>query len=297
MKNRVSLKRNLIPYIYCLPGLVVMSVFILVPILLSLAMSFFKVESVGSVWEFIGLENYAKVFNDNEFFMAFVRTLVIGIFGTVTGLFFGLLLSLMTARHRMLGFFRYVFYIPSIVSAITMGRLWSLMLTPNPTGLLNIVVKTLFGVENAVNWLGEETVAFCSVLGIGLIGCGGGMTYILFTTAILNVPTALTEAASLEGANAWQRSVHIIIPCIKPVISSWLLLSIISSFKSFEMIYALTGGGPGTATTTLAILLYNSSLSGAGGYGGAAAMGFLLTLIVMVFALFYIKFTAYGKEQ
>ena len=191
----------------------------------------------------------------------------------------------MVANHKWLSFYRYIFYVPSVVSAITMGRLWQLMLTPDPDGVLNQIVA-IFGVEEPVHWLGSPDYTWMVVLGIGLIGCGGGMTLILFTTAINNVSKELTEAAELEGANAFQRSVHIVIPLIRPVISSMLILSIIGSFKSFEFIYTLTGGK--NNTTTIAILLYNNSLSNPTGYGGSAAMGFILTVIVLLFITLYL---------
>ena len=278
-------REKIVPWLYCLPGIIFMGVFIFIPILLSLVMSFFGILSVGAPWEYVGFQNYAFAFRDNEFLYALLRTLGFGIFGLVTGMGMGILLSLMVANHKWLSFYRYIFYVPSVVSAITMGRLWQLMLTPDPDGVLNQIVA-IFGVEEPVNWLGSPDYTWMVVLGIGLIGCGGGMTLILFTTAINNVSKELTEAAELEGANAFQRSVHIVIPLIRPVISSMLILSIIGSFKSFEFIYTLTGGK--NNTTTIAILLYNNSLSNPTGYGGSAAMGFILTVIVLLFITLYL---------
>lgn len=284
-----------IPWIYCLPGVLIMTLFILLPIVLSFVMSFFSIESLGAAWEFTAFANFQSIFQENSFFLALLRTLGFGAFGLVTSLFFGLLLALLVAKHRLLGFYRYVFYLPAVVSAITMGKLWNLMLVPNQTGLLNIVASAL-GAKEPLNWLGDQNLAYLMVLGIGLIGCGGGMTFVLFTTAINEVPVEYLEAASLEGANALQRSLFIVIPNIRPVLSSWVLLSIISSFKSFEFIFALTGGGPAESTTTLAILLYNNSLTNASGYGAASAMGFMLTAIVMVFTIGYLTLSREWEE-
>ena len=133
-------------------------------------------------------------------------------------------------------------------------------------------------------------------MGIGLVGVGGGMTLIIFTTAINNIPNELNEAATLEGANEMQMSRHVTIPMITPVLSSWALLSLIGSFKSFEFIYALTSGGPNGSTRTLAILLFESTQAG-GGYGSSAAMGLLLTLIVLVFTTVYLFTTGFMKES
>ena len=293
LKNR----KNLIPLLYCLPGVLIMTLFVLLPIGLSVVMSLFRIPSLGAAWEFTGLFNYAAALRENQFTFAFLRTIGFGAWGIVTGFALALFTSFLIAKHRLLSFYRYVFYLPAIVSAITMGKIWNLMLTPNSTGLLNVVARVVFGAQEPINWLGSTDIAYLVVLGMGLIGCGGGMALILFTTAINDVPQELQEAASIEGAGAFQRAFRITIPLIWPVISSWLLLSIIGSFKTCENIYALTGGGPGQSTTTLAILLYNNSQNSVFGYGSSAAMGVILTLIVMVFAIFYLRVAKFGRVE
>ena len=292
----MKLKKKLIPLFYMLPGLIIMGAFVFVPIILSLVMSFFDIKSVGAKWAYAGVNNFKLAFGDSLFFYAFLRTVGFGAFGMATGLFFGLLLSVMVAKHKFLGFYRYIFYLPAVVSMITLGKLWSLMLAPNETGLLNVVAMK-FGAKAPINWLGNPSVTYLVVLGIGLIGCGGGMTLILFTTAINNIPKELEEAAKAEGANAVQRAFYITIPMIKPVVSAWAVLSIIGSFKSFEFIFALTGGGPNGTTTTLAILLYNSGRGSNVGYGTSAAMGLALTLIVFVFMSAYLFLSGFRKES
>lgn len=275
------------PHFYLLPSVIVMFIFVGIPILMSVYMSFFRIESINSQFEFTGLANFVDAFTNNDFLPAMGRTLVLGIFSVVTTLGGGLVLANMIANHKWLSFYRYIFYIPTVVSAITMGRLWSMMLMPSPSGLVNATVMNVFGVRQAVNWLGDPAIALYVVMGIGLVGVGGGMTLIIFTTAINNIPSEIREAASLEGANAWQMLVRITTPIIAPVISSWALLSIIGAFKSFEFIYALTGGGPAGSTSTIAIILYQGSKMSSNGYGYSASMGLLLTAFVSIFTCIY----------
>lgn len=203
----------------------------------------------------------------------------------------------MVAHHKWLNFYRYIFYVPTVVSAITMGRLWSMMLMPSASGLMNTFIRNVFGVQTPVNWLGDPRITLYVVMGIGLVGVGGGMTLILFTTAINDISQEIREAAILDGINGWQMLWRITVPMIWPVISSWTILSIIGSFKSFEFIYALTGGGPAGSTQTIAILLYESSKTSSNGYGYSAAMGLLLTLFVSIFSLVYMRISNYGKTQ
>ncbi len=165
---------------------------------------------------------------------------------------------------------------------------------PSKSGLMNTLLS-VFGVEEAVNWLGNPDWALYVIMGISLVGCGGGMTLILFTTAINDISPNVREAALLDGVNGWQMFTRITMPLIWPVVSSWAVLSIIGSFKSFEFIYALTGGGPAGSTQTIAILLYRSSEGSANGYGYSAAMGILLTLFVSIFTLIYMKASRHGK--
>lgn len=274
-----------------------MFVFAGIPILLSVVMSFFRIETLHTKWDFVGLRNFLEVFKQNNFSAAMGRTLLLAVFSVVTTLGMGLLLANMLAHHKWLNFYRYIFYIPAVVSGVTMGRLWSMMLMPSSSGLMNKIIMALFGLEQPINWLGDPSYALYVIMGIGLIGCGGGMTLVLFTTAINDISPDIREAAILDGVNGWQMFRRITLPLIWPVVSSWAVLSVIGSFKSFEFIYALTGGGPAGSTQTIAILLYQSSEGSSSGYGYTAAMGILLTLFVSIFSVGYMKLSKYGKTR
>lgn len=289
--------RRLSPYLYILPATVFMFLFVGIPILMSVYMSFFQIQSVNAQWIFTGFRNFLDVFRRNDFGPAMLRTLVLALFSVATTIGIGLLLANMVARHRWLNFYRYIFYVPTVVSGITMGRLYSMMLMPSRSGLMNSLLCNVFGKESPVNWLGDPKITLYVIMGIGLIGVGGGMTLILFTTAINDIPRELREAAILDGVNGCQMLTKVTVPMIRPVISSWTMLSIIGSFKSFEFIYALTGGGPAGSTRTVAILLYESSKSSTNGYGYSAAMGLLLTLFVSVFSLAYMRISRFGKTD
>lgn len=202
----------------------------------------------------------------------------------------------MVAHHKWLNFYRYIFYVPTVVSAITMGRLWSMMLMPSASGLMNTFIRNVFGVQTPGQLAGRPRITLYVVMGIRW-SASAAMTLILFTTAINDISQEIREAAILDGINGWQMLWRITVPMIWPVISSWTILSIIGSFKSFEFIYALTGGGPAGSTQTIAILLYESSKTSSNGYGYSAAMGLLLTLFVSIFSLVYMRISNYGKTR
>lgn len=291
-----KLKFNYKPYVYILPALIVTLVFVFVPILLSVYMSFFRMQSLNAVWEFVGFKNFVLCFKDDEFLFAMLRTIGFGAFSTVVTLAGGLLLSLMLHTSKRLGFFRYIFYLPSVVSSVTMGRIWQLMLLPSDTGLMNKLVMSLFNLDMPVNWLGNPDITYIVIMAIGIIGAGGGMVFILFTTALNNIPDELIEAAKVEGANVLSITLKIKLPLIMPTLSSWLMLSIIGSLKSFEFIYSLTGGGPLRTTTTIGILLYESGQI-SNSYGASSAMGLILTIIVSVFTFGYMFLSGSNKNK
>lgn len=293
-KNR--LQNPIVPYIYILPAFLFMFIFVGIPILISVFMSFFRIESLHTQWDFVGFENFLDAFRTNDFGPAMGRTLLLAVFSVVTTLGIGLLLANMVAHHKWLNFYRYIFYVPAVVSGITMGRLWSMMLMPSKSGLINTILG-YFGLQEPINWLGNPDYALYVIMAIGLIGCGGGMTLVLFTTAINDISPDVREAAILDGVNNRQMFFRITLPLIWPVVSSWAVLSVIGAFKSFEFIYALTGGGPANSTETIAILLYQSSQGNTNGYGYSAAMGILLTLFVSIFSVTYMKLSKHSKTR
>ncbi len=290
-KLTIQKKKSLFAWVYLLPGTVLMAVFVAAPLLGSIYMSFFKIPSLGAEWEWVGFKNYQLMFASADWQSAIWRTLLYGAWGIVTGLGFGLILSFFCAKHRFLKGFRYIFYLPAVVSAITMSRLWSYMLSPADMGLVNTICASL-GFESQ-DWLGNEKLVPYAVLATSLYGAGGGMTFVLFTTAINNISDELIEAARIEGATSWQVATRIEIPLIRPVVGAFAMLSVIGAFKNFEGLYALAPNAK--SVETIAVLLYKISTTSSDlGYGAGSAMGFVLTLFIMLIMCVY---TFWPKKQ
>ena len=279
-------------WVYLIPGLLLMTVFVTVPVALSVVMSFFEIRSLSMAWRFVGFENYVRAFATSGMMNAFGRTVLYGAVGLLIGLVFGLILAFFVSKHRMLGFYRYVFYLPGIVSAITMGRLWNYVLTPTDYGFANILFRSLGLIDRPINFLGDQTALTWTILVMNFYGAGGGMTLILYTTAINNIDECIIESARIEGASAGQIAFGIQLPLIKPIVVTNLILGVIGAFKSFEGMYALAPNAE--ATETIAVLLYKESIGSAYGYGSPASMGILLTLIVMTIMAVYLKLPSKG---
>ncbi len=279
--------KNKWTWVYLLPGVVLMTAFVTIPVMYSVLMSFFEIRSLSSSWNFVGLDNYVRVFSDTRMIAAFGRTILYGASSLAITTVLGILLAFLVAKHKLLGFYRYIFYLPGIVSAITMGRLWNYMLTPTDYGFANSLFMKLGLISQPLNFLGDSKILTITILIMNFYGAGGGMTLILYTTAINNVDNSLIESAKLEGATAMQMAFSIQIPLIKPIIVTNLILGVIGAFKSFEGLYALAPNAE--AVETIAVLLYKESVGSTYGYGQPAATGMVLTLIVMLIMFIYMK--------
>ena len=280
---------------HTLPSIVMITCFTMIPIVLSVAMGFFYVSAVDRPWKFIGFEFYNSAFTDDVFYKSLLNTLLFGGCAVLINFVFGLFLSLVLAHHRRLNLYRYIFYIPAVVSSVAMGILWSQILLPTKDGLLNSLLMSL-GMREPINWLGESSNARTVIVMLNFVGAGGGMTLVLFTNAIRNIPSEIVESAVLEGASSAQVAFRISLPMISSTLSAWVILNIIGGMKIFENIYALTGGGPGNDTYTLAIYIYEARNS-VFGLGYAAALGVIMTLIIVLLTVVYLVLSKYNKSE
>lgn len=254
----------------------------------ALMFSFTDLELFGrkaTDWSFIGLQNYERLFTRRGFLESLVTTLNFTFFSAIVGQsVLGFLLAAVLRNYR--GAVRTIFEVslmlgwllPDIVAAF----LWSA--TTSKTGLVNQVVLVPLGFE-PVNFLNEFALP---VVILANIWKGTAWSYLLYSAALDNVSREVVEAAKVDGANAWQRTRRVVLPIIKPHIGTNLLFITIWTFTYFPLIYALTGGGPGTRTEVLSIFLYKQSFSiGKLGYGSAISVAMLV--IVGVMSLFYLR--------
>lgn len=292
-KMTLEKKESLHSYLYLLPGTLVMLAFVLIPMFMSVYMSAFNITSLYGTWAFTGFGNYLSVLGDGRFWASLGRTVLFGVWGLAIGFSFGLLWSFMVARHRFLNLYRYIFYIPSVVSSITLARLWNYVFVPTDYGLANSILMGLGLVNSPVNWLGDDMITWL-VLILAFYGAGGGMTLVLFTTAINNIDESMREVAKIEGASTLQTVFMVEIPLIRPVIVSYLILSIIGSFKAFENLYGLAPNSEGVET--IAVFLYRNVSNSSMGYGYASAVGVVNTLIVMIIMEVYTRLPG-GKSE
>jgi multiple sugar transport system permease protein len=263
------------------PSMLGLLAFTAFPIVASLLLGFFDWPVIGD-HTFIGLKNYENLLTSSEFKTALINTFVFVILYVPLNIVISLSLAVwISPRVRPRGLYRTIFFIPVVTPVVANAAIFSLILAPN--GLIDSLMQTWFGVQ-APNFLGSKTWAMPCVVLLSLWQ-GFGYNMLVFSAALDNVPTSLTEAATIDGAGASARFFRIVLPLITPSIFFAVVLTLISSFQVFTQAYVLTGGGPGNATTTMVVYLYEQGFQFYK-LGLASAIAWVLFLIILIITVF-----------
>ncbi|MDL2293902.1 sugar ABC transporter permease [Ruminococcaceae bacterium OttesenSCG-928-D13] len=277
--------------LYILPSFLIIMVFCIISIALAAYFSFTNYNLYNAP-EFVGLNNYVNVFKSGTFYAALTNTVKYVIVVVPLQTILALLLAVFIAekmRNRYGSFLRSVIFIPFIVSSIAASAVWKVIFKTKG-GILNVALG-LFGIDE-VNWLGAKTLAFVCVC-IVTIWKNVGYYMVIYYAGVMGISLEQKEAAIVDGANAWQRFWRITLPSLKPITYMIITLGVISSFQIFDIVYQLTGGGPGTSTITLAYMVYTYAFSNQKlGYASAIAM----VLLVIVLLIHWIQ-NAFFKEK
>lgn len=265
--------------IYVLPSFILIMAFCIIPIFMSGYFSFTSY-NIMTPPKFVGLENYERVFQDGYVADAAKNTLLYVLMTvpaqTILSLVFAAFLAY-KMQNKTGGFLRSVMFIPVIASAVTAGTIWRIILNTEG-GLLNNILN--FFHLDSVNWLGSTKTALISIC-IVAVWKNVGYFLVIYYAGIMGISKDLYEAAKVDGATSIQQFFKITLPMLKPITYLVVTLGIIWSFQVFDLAYLMTGGGPGRATVTLVMGIYNAAFKQYKmGYGCAMAM--LLLLIVVI---------------
>ena len=232
------------PLLFLSPNIIIFGLFIVVPAILGLRMSLYQWSILGEP-VFIGLKNFTELFGDSMFWLTLKNTLIYVFLAVPLLLVVSLLLGLLTA-HRLpgIGIFRALYYVPAMLSLIIVGISWRWILGEE-MGILNYLLKAAGGMP--VHWLTTDTMAKLSLV-LVTVWATAGFYMVMFIAGLQAIPDDLYAAASIDGANKWQTFFRIILPLLRPTVLVVLVLSTINAFKAFELIFVMTGGGPGYAT-------------------------------------------------
>lgn len=265
--------------VYVLPSLVLVLFTAVIPILMTIGFSF-TTYSVIQAGDFVGFTNYERLVKDPNFASALKNTAIYTLISVPLQTVIALALAEVLAkvfRNPFGAFARSVLFIPVIASMVVVGTVWRVLLSDQ--GFFNSVFNTL-GVSPK-NFLGDPTLALISVSLI-TVWANTGFFLVIYYAGVLDIPRDLYEAAEIDGTGPLARFWYITVPLLRPVTTLVVILGTIWSFQVFDLIYTMTGGGPGGATVTLVVAIYRAGFQNFQmGYASAMAVVLLLGMLVI----------------
>ncbi len=272
--------------LYTLPALVLVALTIYIPFLLSGYYSLTEWNGIAKEPVFIGLENFKTIFAGNPAFLS-------ALWFTVKYAFFFIILSnigalalavALTRKYRLANTLRGMFFVPYIMSMTIVGFIWKFIFSQ---GFAKLAEFTGWGIWN-LSWLGDANIAFWSVVIVG-VWQSLGFYIVLYIAGLQAVPPDVLEAAQIDGANGRQRFFKVILPLLGPSVTTCIFMSLTNSLKVFDIILALTKGGPGGATYSATLEIYREAFQN-NNYGLGSAKAILFFVIVLIITQMVLRF-------
>lgn len=273
---------------FAVPGIALLAVFSVYPIWLLLKMSVSQVSTgtLNQAWPLVGLANFTALFEGTDVGPAALNTIVFVVIVTLVGVVGGLGVAIVVRSSRpassvLLGMMVFIWALPPVVN----GSIWKFLLADH--GLVNGVLGAVGIAPQGVPFLYDPHIALFSVAAVNAWAVIP-FNALVFRAALLNVDPEVLEAASLDGVTKPQEIWHVLIPAARPTAVILAILTVVYAFRSFDFIYVMTSGGPGTSTTTLPFLSYSQAFV-QHDYGLGSATGVIALAIVAVLAVVYVR--------
>ena len=274
--SNLANKQFFMGWVFILPALIGTIIFILIPIACSFCLSFTKWDLLNEI-KFVGLDNYKTVLTENVFLKILINTFVYAISTTIFGVIIPLILAcIINSKVRGSEFFKTAYFLPFITPMIVIGIIWEWSFDPN-IGILNQVLNL------HINWLYDTNFAMPALIIVSVWKLIG-YNMVLFLTGLSTVNNDLLEASKIDGANALETFWHITIPLLSPTIFFVTIITAISSFQVFDLIYVMTQGGPLDSTNVLVYAIYKNAFEFFN-VGKASALAYILFAIIFVLTL------------
>lgn len=268
---------ELIAFVF--PALVFYALFMLVPVFGAVWYGMTNWNGLNRNYKFIGLANYIEALNDDPAFLnSLWTTLKYVVFMVVLRNLFAIVLAIfIESRKQVRTFFRTILFMPNMISMIIGGFIWMFVFT---RVLSYIAEHSVFKFLDQ-SWIGDPNYSFIAILIAALWG-GVGYLMVIYIAALQNVPKHMTESAIIDGAGNFQVFRHITLPMIMPAVTICIFIALNNSFQVFDVVYSLTGGGPGRQTQVIALNVYEEAFSGSYRYGYGSAKAMILFFIIAV---------------
>lgn len=274
------------PWVFALPALIVYAVFLIYPAFNSLFFSLTDWDGLSPTYNIVGIDNYTAMAKDPVVIQALLNNLIWTVVTIVVPVIVGLALAiLLNGKVRAKTPLRLLFYTPCVLPLVSIASIWGWLYNPD-FGVINVLLRDIGLGALAQPWLGQDSTALAAVM-VPAIWLRVGFPMLLYLAALQGIPAEQYEAATVDGATRAQQLWFITLPSLRPAHYIVIALSLIDSFKVFDMIYAMTYGGPGTATQVMGTWMYaNVFQYYQAGYGTAIAV--VITVIAIAVSIPYV---------
>ena len=272
-------------YLFLLPNFLGFIVFTLIPVAMALFYSFTNYDG-NKKMDFVGLDNFIKLFSDSSFVISLQNTIIYTIVTVPLIIVLSLLISvLMNNGVKGAPVYRAIMLFPHIASIVAVTVVWLFFYNAKSVPI-NLILRSI-GIANPPSWLSNQKTALLAVM-IMIIWKGIGYYMITYLAGLRGIPKDQYEAATVDGANAWEKLIYVTVPNLRPVTFYATIMCIINSFQVFTPIYVMTKGGPGRATSVLVLKIYEDAfVNYKFGYASAEAMILFLLILVVTLIQFY----------
>jgi len=263
-----------------LTGIILYFLLTVLPLFMAFGFSLTNQNILYKTSDFIGIDNYIDLLDDRSFtrslWMTTRLSILVTLFANMGGLLIALMLNINDKFHSAL---RTIFFIPQVLSAVIVSFIWKIILVDR--GLLNGFLQQLGIIKKNIHWLGDPDMAFRALVMVVTWQLVGFCT-VVYLASLQSIPTDLKEAAQIDGANRWQQFWNVVWPLLAPGVTINMVLLLIMTFKLYDQVAVLTGGGPGGRTETLSFYIIRIAFSGNQlGYGSTMAVVLFITTAIV----------------
>ena len=290
--NKLGKKNDWVAYLYILPLMILSFALVYYCIINTVFVSFTDWDGMSDTFNLVGLKNYTKMLKDEVFWKA-VTNNIIFFFGTVfVRAFVGFILAVLL-KKKLPGsnLFKAVYFMPIALATSITTAIFKIIMDPT-NGSLNQLLRAIHLDGLAMSWLGDPKIALFSVIVVNIFQWMG-FSMITYYAGLMSLPDDVYEAAKIDGAGFWRTTFSVTLPMVKGTTNVLIILGIVGSLKTFDLVKLLTAGGPGRTTTVLNTYLYEKAFNDFNA-GGAASIGVAILIIAMIMSFLQIKL---GKED
>lgn len=281
--------------VFLIPALIVYSIFTVFPLIRSFYYSLTNFNGIETAYSFVGFQNYGEIFKDSGIIQAILYTLFFTVSTTILLTLFAIPLALiLDSKAKTRNIQRAVFFFASVPSGLLLGYIWGYLMSPSAYGAVNQFLNRWFGID-PVGWLSDPMLAMITTV-IVTVWMFTGWHAVIYLAYLQAIPSSLYEAASIDGANYWQKLRKITLPMLAPAMTVSVLFCITGGLKVYEIPFAITKGGPGFSTHSVTqIILLRGMVEMK--YGVAMALSMLLFIFILAITIFQLTVMQRREEQ